>query len=213
MRTIPLLVGALALASTAAAQTLTGVPAIFANAEGGTSGNIWRAGINRVQCFYDSTNFLTQGVVAPIRITNVEFRLAGGLTGAVVNYPNVSIYLQNAAVDFLTPSTTFATTRTVNPLPTANFTGSVTTTLATGTTPNDWFISIPLATPFDYDPSIGVDLLMEIEIAAAPVPVTGSTISTGFTAATHFCNSIRSVGSTAATAGQASAFCPVARVT
>lgn len=40
MRTIPLLVGALALASTAAAQTLTGVPAIFANAEGGTSGNI-----------------------------------------------------------------------------------------------------------------------------------------------------------------------------
>ncbi|MFN6146688.1 MAG: hypothetical protein ACK5AL_10045 [Planctomycetota bacterium] len=213
MRTIPLLVGALALASTAAAQTLTGVPAIFANAEGGTSGNIWRAGINRVQCFYDSTNFLTQGVVAPIRITNVEFRLAGGLTGAVVNYPNVSIYLQNAAVDFLTPSTTFATNRTVNPLPTANFTGSVTTTLATGTTPNDWFISIPLATPFDYDPSIGVDLLMEIEIAAAPVPVTGSTISTGFTAATHFCNSIRSVGSTAATAGQASAFCPVARFT
>jgi hypothetical protein len=212
MRSIQSILGVIALASVAAAQSQIGLPAIFANAEGGTSGNIWRAGINRVQCLYDSSNFLSQGVVAPIRLTSVDFRLAGGVTpGNIVTYPSVNVYLQNAAVDFLTPSTTFASNRTVDPLPAPNFSGPVTTTAATGTTPNDWFITIPLSTPFDFDPSVGVDLLMEIEILVAPSPVLGNTISTGFTAAAHFCNSVRSVNTTTALIGTPSAFCPVAR--
>ena len=213
MRNFSPLLSLLALASTAAAQAVT-LPAIFATAEGGTTGNVWRAGTNRVQCFYDSSNFVSQGVLLPITITSVDFRLGGGITpGNIVTYPSVEIYLQNSAVDFQTPSTTFASNRTVA-FPTApNFSGPVTTLAGVGTTPNNFFINVPLATPFVYDPSAGVDLLMEIVILVAPAPVLGSTISAGYSNPAHLCNSIRSVGSTTALTGAASPFAPVAQFT
>jgi len=201
---------ALSVASLAA-QTIT-VPAAFAAAEGGTTGNVWRAGINRVQCFYDTTNFTGQSTGQPIVISAVEFRLAGALAANIVTYPSVDIHLQNAAVDFLAPSTTFATNRTAA-LGTPNYSGPVTTVAVGGTTPNDFFISIPLSTPFTYQPELGQDLLMEIVINAAPAPLLGNTINTGFSAATHFANSVRSVNSTTALTGPVSAFCPVARFT
>ncbi len=213
MRNISTLLSFVTLAAAAAAQTVT-LPAVFATAEGGSTGNVWRAGINRVQCFYDSTNFDTQGVGLPITISGVEFRLAGGITpGNVVNYPSVEIYLQNSALDFQAPSTTFATNRTVAFPTTPNFAGAVNTVAVTGTTPNDFFINIPLTTPFTYDPSSGTDLLMEIVILANPTPLLGHTISAGFSNPAHLCNSVRSVGSTTALTGAASAFAPVARFT
>ena len=201
---------ALSVASLAA-QTIT-VPAAFAAAEGGTTGNVWRAGINRVQCFYDTTNFTGQSTGQPIVISAVEFRLAGALAANIVTYPSVEIHLQNAAVDFLTPTTTFATNRSAA-LGTPNYSGPVTTVAVGGTTPNGYFISIPLSTPFTYQPELGQDLLMEIVINAAPAPLLGNTINTGFSAATHFANSVRSVNSTTALTGAVSAFCPVARFT
>ena len=201
---------ALSVASLAA-QTIT-VPAAFAAAEGGTTGNVWRAGINRVQCFYDTTNFTGQSTGQPIVISAVEFRLAGALAANIVTYPSVDIHLQTAAVDFLAPSTTFATNRTAA-LGTPNYSGPVTTVAVGGGTPNDFFISIPLSTPFTYQPELGQDLLMEIVINAAPAPLLGNTINTGFVAATHFANSVRSVNSTTALTGAVSAFCPVARFT
>jgi len=201
---------ALSVASLAA-QTIT-VPSAFAAAEGGTTGNVWRAGINRVQCFYDTTNFTGQSTGQPIMISAVEFRLAGGLAANIVTYPSVDIHLQNSAVDFLAPTTTFATNRSAA-LGTPNYSGPVTTTAVGGTTPNDYFISIPLSTPFTYQPEAGQDLLMEIVINAAPAPLLGNTINTGFVAATHFANSVRSVNSTTALTGSVSAFCPVARFT
>jgi hypothetical protein len=212
MRNFLSLASALALSATALLAQQVTVPAIFANAEGGTSGNIWRLGPNRVQCLYDSTNFTTQGVLAPVQITSVEWRLAGAGVTNIVTYPTVSIYLQPAAVDFLTPNLQFDLNRTIAFPTTPNFTGSVTTVAVSGTTPNDYFITIPLTTPFNFDPSLGQDLLIEIEIPTAPAPVLGNVISTGFNAAAHLCNSVRSVGSTAALTGVASAFCPVARI-
>ena len=198
------------LATSLAAQQIT-VPAIFANAEGGSTGNVWRAGINRVQAFYDTSNFVNQDAPQPIVINSVEFRVAGGiLNTAGIVYPSVEIHLQNSAVDYLAPSTTFATNRSA-PLGTPNYAGPVTTVAATGTTPNDYFISIPLTTPFTYQPEAGVDLLMEIVILAAPAPLTGTTISSGFSAAAHACNSVRSVNSTVAVTGTVSAFAPLAR--
>ena len=65
--------GALLLAANVAAQTVV-VPDPAVIAGGGNSGNIWRAGINRVQCFYDSTNFLNQAVGQPITISGLEWR-------------------------------------------------------------------------------------------------------------------------------------------
>lgn len=199
----------LCVASLAAQQV--GVPAIFANAEGGSTGNVWRGGLNRVQAIYDSSNFVNQNVGQPIVINSVDFRVAGGIlnTGGIV-YSSVEIHLQNAAVDYLAPSTTFATNRSA-PLGTANYAGPVTTVAAAGTTPNGYFLSIPLTTPFTYTPEAGVDLLMEIVILAAPAPVTGTTVSSGFSAAAHGCNSVRSVGSTTALTGSVSAFAPFAR--
>ncbi|HEX5053949.1 MAG TPA: hypothetical protein VFZ65_19380 [Planctomycetota bacterium] len=199
-------------AAAALAQQVT-VPSIFATAEGGTTGNVWRAGTNRVQCFYDSTNFTLQGIGLPVTITNVEYRLAGGIAAAIVNYPSVEIYLQYSAVNFQTPSTTFSANRTVAFPTTPNFAGAVNTVAVSGSTPNDYFISIPLTTPFVYDPSTGQDLLMEIVILSNPAPLTGNTISAGFSNPAHLCNSIRSVGSTTALTGSASAFAPVARFT
>jgi hypothetical protein len=201
---------ALSVASLAAQQIV--VPSAFAAAEGGTTGNVWRAGLNRVQCFYDTTNFTGQATGQPITISAVEFRLAGALATNIITYPSVEIHLQNSAVDFLTPSTTFATNRSAV-LGTPNYSGPVTTVAVGGGTPNDYFISIPLTTPFTYQPELGQDLLMEIVINAAPTPLLGNTINAGFSAATHFANSVRSVNSTTALTGTASAFAPVARFT
>ena len=47
----------LLLSAAAVAQSTANIPnpAVFPG--GGSSGNIWRAGINRVQCFYYSSNW------------------------------------------------------------------------------------------------------------------------------------------------------------
>lgn len=59
---IKLVSSVLALAAIAAAQSTANIPnpAVFPG--GGTSGNIWRAGTNRVQCLYDSSNWEGQGI-------------------------------------------------------------------------------------------------------------------------------------------------------
>ena len=111
MRSLPL-IAALSLTSAITAQTFV-LPTQFTNASAGNTGNVWRAGTNRVQCFYDATNFGAPGLGVPLTITGVEFRLHDGLQTNIVTYPNVEIYLQNAATNFLAPSTTFANNRTV----------------------------------------------------------------------------------------------------
>jgi len=190
------------------AQNVT-APAIFASSEGGTSGNIWRAGINRVQNFYDTSNFISQGVDFPIIINNLSWREAGGLLGAAVTYPAVDIFICSSTTDFLTPSLTFATNRGADN--TLVYSGPVSVTTASGTTPNDFVINLPLTTTFTYNPTLGADLLVEIVINANPAPLTGTTMSCGFSQAAHLCNSVRSVGSTTATTGSISAFATVCK--
>ncbi|MFO1077309.1 MAG: hypothetical protein U1E73_06235 [Planctomycetota bacterium] len=184
-------------------------PAVFADAEGSTSANIWRAGSNRVQCLFDTSNFTHQGIDHPVAIDLLEWRQAGGLTGAAVTYPSVNLYLGYAATDHLSPSTTFAGNRTASH--TLVHSGQVEVQPAWGTTPNRYTIRVPLATPFVFDPSLGQDLLLEIEIQGAPSPLLASTMSTSFDASAHAANTVRSVGSTTAPTGSISAFCPVCR--
>lgn len=203
-------VGILLLATTAAAQNYA--IASFANngnAINGTTGNVWRAGTNRVQGLYDSSNFVAQGLGAPIVISNLEF-MAGAVTAGGINYPSVDIYVGLAAVDYATPSTTFAANRDPSFPTTPNFSGPLTTVAA----PDDgWFLSVPLTVPFTYTPDNGVDLIVEIVINTAPTPLTGTTIDAGFNVANHKVNSVRSVGSTVAVTGALSAFCPTVRFT
>lgn len=202
--------GVLLLAVSAAAQQAQiPDPAVFPG--GGTSANIWRSGINRVQCFYDSSNWTGQGIAQPITISALEWRPGNAITvAAPITYPSVEIYVQNAAVNFQTPSTTFATNRTVAFPTTPNYSGPV--TLNAGSNPS-WLINLPLTIPFTYDPSSGVDLLVEIVILANPSPLLGTTMDCGFSNPAHLCNSVRSVGSTTALTGSASAFAPVIRTT
>ncbi|MGE3171300.1 MAG: hypothetical protein AB7O97_01660 [Planctomycetota bacterium] len=211
MRSLSVCILAAACGANVAAQQIA-VPALFAAAEGGSTPNLWRAGINRYQCVYDTGNFLAQELGHPIDVDTVEFRLAGGLTGALVTYPSVELYLEPAAADHLAMSATFAANRTLPQPRTPEFAGPVTVTAAGGGTPNDWVVSIPLAAPFRYVPDAGADLLLELVILAAPTPLAGNTFSTGFNAALHGCNALRSVGSVTAVTGTPTAFCPVVRL-
>ena len=62
----------LAVAAVAQSTAVIPNPAVFPG--GGNSANIWRAGINRVQCFYDSSNWEGQGIGQPIVISQLEWR-------------------------------------------------------------------------------------------------------------------------------------------
>lgn len=196
-------------AATLSAQQIV-VPDFMANAEGGTTQNVFRELSNRVQCVYDTANFTNQDTAQPIVINSVEFRLGGGLATTITTYPLVEIHLQNAAVDHLALTTTFASNRSA-PLGTPNFSGPVTLQAVPGTTPNGYFVTIPLTTPFTYFPESGSDLLMELVINGAPTPAVINTTASGFGTPASLCNSVRSPGSTVALTGTVSRFCPLAR--
>lgn len=198
--------------ATAVAQTLV-IPAAATNAEIGSTPNVWPNNVVRVQCIYDSSHFTSQlAVPAPISIDRLEFRLANAATTNIVIYGSVHAYLSYSAVDYLTPSTTFANNRTV-PMPTTpNRMGSVTTLAVPGSSPNGYFVDMPLQTPFVYDPTLGQDLLLELVIWSYATPNVGNQTSSASNVVSHRCNSIRAFGSTSALTGTQSAFPPVVRI-
>ena len=213
MRMLFSCLSALALtASMALAQATLIVPDGAANAQIGTTPNVWPANVVRLQCFYDTSHFTSQlSPVVPITIDRLEFRLANAATTNIVVYGSVHAYLSYSAVDYTTPSTTFANNRTV-PMPaTPNYNGPVTTLAVSGSSPNDWFVDLPLQVPFTYDPSLGQDLLLELVIWSLPTPNTGNSTSSASNVANHRCNSIRRFGSTTDSTGTQSAFPPVVR--
>lgn len=206
MKHLSHLVGAVALTSAAALCQSVIVPQGFTTAGGnGTSANYWRAGVCRFQIVYDTANFTAQGINQPIDINQVEFRLTG--TTAVVTYPAVDVYLQQAAVDHLAYSTTFASNRTVAiPGATPNYSGPVTTATPTAT-----YVTIPLTTPFTFDPTAGVDLLIEVEIQQAPTPATANTQDCAYATAApwNYAATIRNTGSLTSLTGTFSGFTPI----
>jgi hypothetical protein len=180
-------------------------PAVFSG--GGQSNNVIASSIRRVQCFYDSTNWIGQGVTGAIRITKLDYRTMATVA-ASRTYSSVEIYLQQAKVDYLTPSTTFSNNRT-SALGTPNYAGPL--TVNTGDS-GAYVVQVPLTVPFTYDPTKG-DLLVEIVLLSTPSPLQATNIDCGFSALSHKCNTVRSAGSTTATTGVVSAFAPVLRTT
>jgi hypothetical protein len=204
MHKFSFLLGA-ALASALAGQQIV-IPAAAATIQVGTSQNMWREIILRYQTIYDSTNFTTQGTGQPIVINNVEFRMADGLIGTpTVTYPSVEIYIEPAAVNYLTPSTIFQNNRVLARPRVPEYAGPVTLNPGAGTTPNNYVVNIPLTNTVSYSPEAGVDLIVELVVLAPPTTPTISTMVSSSSTA-HLANSIRSLGSTAATSGTASAF-------
>lgn len=213
MRNLSILASAIALTSAAALAQSIQLPGATQISGFGTSANYWRASVFKFQMIYDSTLFTSQGVLQPISINQVTFQVAGATQASVaVTYPSMNVFLQPAAVDYLAQSTTYAANRTIA-APTPNFAGSV-TTIGGLVAQGDQFITFPLTTPLSYDPTLGVDLLIEVECAAIPTPATGNTAwttynGTGAPPAGNLCNVMRSPTSNTATAGAFSAFVPI----
>ncbi|GBL34777.1 serine-rich adhesin for platelets [Filimonas sp.] len=187
-------------------DTLSGIipnPAVFPG--GGQSSNIFSTTIRRLQCFYDSTNWTGQGVSGAIKITKLDFRVYSAVATSRT-YSSVEIYLQQANVDFLSPSTTFANNRT-SALGTPNYAGAITVNAGDAGT---YQIQVPLTVPFTYDPTQG-DLLVELVFLSTPSPSVSTVLDCGFNAALHNCNSVRSQGSTSTSTGSMSSFAPILR--
>jgi len=194
-------------------DTLTGIipsPAVYpspGDPRRGQSANVFGGTVRRYQCFYDSTLWTGQGVSGPIKITKLDFRSYAAVV-ANRSYSSVEIYLQQANVDFLSPSTTFANNRR-SALGTPNYAGAITVNAGDS---GVYVVQVPLTVPFTYDPTQG-DLLVELVFLAAPtssVPVSTNMECT-FDPPSHKANAVRSTGTTTAATGSVSFFTPVIR--
>lgn len=115
----------------------------------------------RVQYFYAASQFINQGVAAPIMINSLSFRPNGGAIHAGgVTHPNLTIQMSTATPGaILAPNPVFASnhggdiTTVYGPAP-------VTTLATTGAIPNSPILTIALSTPFYYDPTQG-DLVVD----------------------------------------------------
>ena len=212
MRNLSILASAIALTSVSAlCQTALIPPAVTGPFNGTSAFYFTPGGVFRFQAIYDSTTLTSQGILQPISINSVRVRYGGVAPPLpVVTYPNVSVFVQNSAVDWAAQSTTYSANRTVAFPTTPNFVGPVTSGVTT--TPNgDFYVDIPLATPFSYDPTLGVDLLIEFESNGAPTPVPPAGLSTGCaaTGVTDLCAVKRSTASITSLTGANSAFKPI----
>jgi hypothetical protein len=116
-----------------------------------------------VQEIYDSTNFTSQGIAGPVRISALRYRANGsqGATWGGGIWPNVTVDMSTAAVDYRAPSLTFAQNH--GPDRMTVLAGSVVVGPGPGRLPGPWYVAIPIQ-PFVYDPSSGADLVVDIEI-------------------------------------------------
>lgn len=140
-------------------------------APGGTAFG-WGQGqtARHVQWIYDSSYFTNNGVDHPILITRLRWRANGANTVVAGTYANATLTLASATVDCLTPTTTFAAN--LGPDATVVHSGPVSLAAAQGATPNNWFVDLPLQTPFLYDPTLGADLVTDFVVPASSL--TGS---------------------------------------
>ncbi|MCC7395582.1 MAG: hypothetical protein IT455_00785 [Planctomycetes bacterium] len=208
MRNLSLLASAVALASVSAMAQTVSVPSDALIGGYGTSANYFRAGTNRFQMVYDSTHFTSQGILAPVSISQIDFEVYTAATFTIVNFPQVDIYLEFAAVDYSAQSTTFAS-NFINPTPVPVFSGPVTTQAGT------YYVSIPLTTPVSYDPTAGIDLVLDVVIPTAPTPLTGNTQWCAYSATPpgNLCSVIRSVGQPTSATGSYSGYVPIVQFT
>jgi PKD repeat protein len=157
------------LAATLSAQFQLVTPAGYAAAEGGASNTFpWSRGTasTRIQFVIDSSHFTSQGANYPILISQLRYRADAATattTWAGGTWPQVRIDMATCPVDYLAVTSTFANNLGPNVATVHN--GPVTVAGGTGNgtgIPGPWYITIPLSTPFLYDPSLGGDLVVDI---------------------------------------------------
>ena len=163
------LAAAAALAASASAQLTLVTPAGYAAAEGGANNAFpWSRGTasTRIQFIVDSSHFTSQGVTSPIIISQLRYRADAAATTvswAGGTWPQVRIDLATCPLDYTAFSTTFASNLGADLTTVHN--GPVTVVGGAGNgagVPGPWYITIPLSTPFVYDPTSGNDLTVDI---------------------------------------------------
>ncbi len=159
------LLAASALAGTLPAQFTNVIPNGTATTEGSSSTAYpWGRGASaiRVQYFYDTTHFTAQGITGPMRITRMRWRANGTATiSAGGTYSGgVTILMSSSPLDYTAITTTFATNHGADL--TTVYSGGATVAASAGTTPNNWYVDITLGTPFIYDPTLGMDLCVDV---------------------------------------------------
>jgi len=168
-RTLLAAIAVLVPCSQAFAQA-TIAPPNYAGSEGNTSNAFpWNRGPNsmRIQFVHDSTTFTSQGTSGSIVIHRLRYRPdAGGVNESWIggSWPNVRIDMATCPFDHLTPSPTFAQNRGGDVVTVHQ--GPVVVTPGNGLglgQPLPFYIDIPLARPFRYDPAQG-DLLVDIQL-------------------------------------------------
>lgn len=154
-------------AAVAQSQTLV-IPVGAATTEGNTSNLFpWGRGGNglRLQCVYDSANFTAQGVAGPITITQLSWRPDAGTprTWLATNYQTTTIRLSTSPLDYGSASTTFA--NNVGADETTVYSGPISWPAGSSSAPGPapFLVTVPLATPFVYDPTQG-DLNVDIDL-------------------------------------------------
>lgn len=176
-----------ALAAAASAQSVV-IPNGMANSNPGSTTLAWRNSLFRFQMLYDTSHFLEQGINYPITITRLQYRASGGQTSTGgETYTGVTVQMCSSPNDWSSASTTFAANLGTDT--TMVYSGNVVCQAAAGTTPNTYIIDIPLATAFVYDPTEGLDLLIDVDAPNAPLP-TGVPSMAASSAAAHLARRI-----------------------
>ncbi|MCA8975537.1 MAG: PKD domain-containing protein [Planctomycetes bacterium] len=160
----------LGLGTDAVAQSTVVIPNGMATAAGSTANAFpWYAttawpGLRILAC-YDSTHFTAQSINYPILIQGVKWRAndsTASWTGGT--HSQATVAMSTAAVDYLALTTTWAANH--GPDYTVMYSGPVTMTAGTGNgtgIPAPYFVDVPFATPFLYDPTSGNDLIIDTD--------------------------------------------------
>ncbi|HEX6810314.1 MAG TPA: PKD domain-containing protein [Planctomycetota bacterium] len=173
MQRLTLLVAVAAFATASTAQSALVTPNGYENIAGNSNNSFpWArdSASMRVQFVIDSTHFTAQGATTAIVIQQLRYRphsqdVSSQSSWSGGTWPNVRIDLATSPLDWSTASATFA--NNLGPDRTTVLQGPV--TVMPGTTTGlgavvPWYITIPLTTPFVYDPTSGNDLTVDIHL-------------------------------------------------
>ncbi|MEY4673537.1 MAG: hypothetical protein RL148_1321, partial [Planctomycetota bacterium] len=200
---LPALLAVACLGIPLVAQSSLTIPAPFATTEATSSSTYpWNytntTGGMIIQQVYDSTNFTAASVNFPVFITRLRTRANTNATCAGRAYNNATVSLSTAAVDHLAVTNSFAGNRGVDFAQV--YQGPVTVQpIATGTTPNAFYVDIVFTTPFRYDPAAG-DLMVEITHDGTITGGTSASVDLATTTtAPNLCSRVWSITSATAT--------------
>ncbi len=108
---------------------------------------------------YDSTNFVA---AFPIIINAVSFRANGGSAGTGGTLPNFEVTMASSIINWSAgvSGTVYSSVMDVDT--TVVYSGSITFPAGPHTTPAAW-VTLPLQTPFLYNPTLGKDFILQIK--------------------------------------------------